>query len=378
MTSIENIEDNELKELLIKNLPKKLKAGDTKSTSNIKEWYSKNALEECKFINFNSQEKISFLVFDIDTYKDKTALEHFKNINNFLEYLYEIVEYEPTFITQTKKGFHFAYHLKNWVFTNKLKSLEYVKAIKKAIIDKVKCDVHGSSRLYGVWRNPLQHVYYYSEQINYELKDFNHLLPKRVRRKKTSSKSVVFTKIKDIQTGNRNSSLFTAAMRYANNKDNTSSTDILDYIASVNGRIDNPLLDDEILKIANSVYKYWTNGTINKNFGKISIKEKDYNEGVMDFPKMVNLTTVQYNEETKRRQSLSAKRTVEIRDKEKNKTQLKKAREEYIQKKNLENKKLIQGAVEYFIANNEKINVSKIAKYCKIGRRTVKKVIENL
>ena len=124
----------ELKELLIKNLPSKIKAGNEKHLSNIYEYQTVKALDKCKFINFNSDKQISFMVFDIDKYEDKTAKEYFKNINGFYEYISEKIGLEPTYILETQKGFHFAYHLKNHVFTKQQKALNYLNLIKIGII----------------------------------------------------------------------------------------------------------------------------------------------------------------------------------------------------------------------------------------------------
>ena len=71
--------NEELKELLIKNLPTKIKAGNEKHLSNIYEYQTVKALDKCKFINFNSDTQISFMIFDIDKFEDKTAKEYFKN-----------------------------------------------------------------------------------------------------------------------------------------------------------------------------------------------------------------------------------------------------------------------------------------------------------
>ncbi|WP_152055223.1 hypothetical protein [Aliarcobacter butzleri] len=66
-------EDEQLKELLLKNLPKKIKSGNEKHLSNIYQYQTIKSLNEHMFINFNSKEQISFLIFDIDKYEDKTA-----------------------------------------------------------------------------------------------------------------------------------------------------------------------------------------------------------------------------------------------------------------------------------------------------------------
>ena len=161
-------EDEQLKELLLKNLPKKIKSGNEKHLSNIYQYPTIKSLNEHLFINFNSKEQISFLVFDIDKYEDKTAKEYFKNIYNFLDFITDNIGLEPSYILETNKGFHFAYHLKNHIFTHQRKALKYVMDIKVAITRLLKCDEIASHRLYGVWRNPLLHNFYFSQKINYE------------------------------------------------------------------------------------------------------------------------------------------------------------------------------------------------------------------
>ena len=179
MTKLNKYTDDkeQLEELLVKNLPKRIKSGNDKHLSNIYEYSSIKSLREHKFINFNSSKQISFLVFDIDKYEDKTAKEYFKDINGLYDFISEKIGLEPTYILETAKGFHFAYHLKNHIYTNQLKALNYVIAIKQTITEILSCDTIASHKLNGVWRNPLLHHCYYSEQINYELKDFKSLLP---------------------------------------------------------------------------------------------------------------------------------------------------------------------------------------------------------
>lgn len=369
MTNLINSED--LKELLIKNLPARIKAGNEKYNSNINEFSSNDALKNCRFINFNSKERISIMVFDMDKYSNTTALEYFKDIDGFLYYIYEIVGLEPTYICQTTKGFQFGYHLKNHIFTHQKKALEYLKAIKQAITLKGQLDARASNRLYRVWRNPLKHEYYYSEQINYELKDFKHLLPKRdfSKSKKINNQFIQ----KNLEKGNRNDGLFRNGMRYAKNQTELSINNIYEFLSQINSNILEPLDDEEVLKISNSVFNYWQNNLINKNFGVVE-KEKDINDGAMELPKISGLSYAEYLEETKQRQALSAKRTVEIRDKEKNKEQLKTARENYISKKYEEYEKKIKKALEEFKKKNWKINVLSISKYTGIDRRAVKKL----
>lgn len=140
---------------------------------------------------------------------------------------------------------------------------------------------------------------------------------------------------KDLKVGGRNTGLFYNAMRYAKYQENTSVEDIFQFIQAINIELDTPLEDDEVMTIATSTYKYKTKNEIYDTFGKVD----------------------------------------SIRDKKKNEEQLKQAREEYIHKKYLENKNKVQEAIEYFIANDEKVNVSKMAKYCGVNRRAVKQIL---
>lgn len=362
-------EKEELKEVLIKNLPNKIKAGNDKKKSNVLEYQTVIALEKCKFININTKERISFLVFDIDKFEDKTAKEYFKNIDGLYDFISEKIGLEPTYILETQKGFHFAYHLKNHIYTNQLKAFNYVIAIKQTITEILGCDTIASHKLYGVWRNPLLHNCYYSKQINYELKDFKSLLPKRDF---TKSKRKLTIKIKeeDLEVGNRNLTFFKYALKFAYNQNSLTVNDIFDFLENINSSKNVNLENKELLTISNSVFKRWQNGTIEIKY----IKDiKSINEGIMEFEKMKNLSKEDYDLETKSRQKLSALRTVSIRDKEKNKNQLLEAKQNYIiklqQKKELE----VQNAIIELQNQNLKVSASSISRLTGIDRKTVKK-----
>lgn len=356
-------------ELFIKNLPPKIKAGNEKHLSNIFYYSTFKALKKCKFININTKERISFLVFDIDKYKDKTALEYFKTIDNFLDYVVENVGLEPTYILQTQKGFHFAYHLKNHVFTSQEKVLNYLINIKKIITDKLKCDEIASNRLHGIWRNPFLHNCYFSECINYELKDFKKLLEikinKNLRDNLTTIKKI---DVNEIIEGDRNNKLFEAGMRFAKSKKILNIDEILYYLISLNQEILNPLPSDELLPISKSVYKYWARDLI--RYGSIQ-KNENINLGIMGFEKMKNLSYDAYIKETRRRQSLSAKRTNElIEDK---RDLMLNAKKLYIQSQNEINYNKVQNAILELQKENKKVTVASISKLCELDRRTVKK-----
>ena len=368
-------EDEQLKELLLKNLPKKIKSGNEKHLSNIYQYRTIEALNKYKFINFNTKDRISFLVFDIDKYEDKTAKEYFKNIYNFLDFITDNIGLEPSYILETNKGFHFAYHLKNHVFTHQRKPLKYVMDIKVAITRLLKCDEMASHRLYGVWRNPLLHNFYFSQKINYELDDFKQYIPKG-EFTNTPLRLKVKVDENELIEGQRNKTLFKYAMKYAKGKTTLTKDDILNFLININNSKNVELGNTELIQISNSVFKYWQNGKI--LYGTIKDENvKIVNNGVMEFEKMKNLSYDEYLEETKQRQQKAANRTLKLRDKEKNKKQLLEAKQDYISKLQAEKETLVINAILQLEEQNLKVNIASISKVAKIDRRTAKKYFLN-
>ena len=362
---------SEFIEVLIKNLPPKIKAGNEKDTANINEMNTIEALRNCKFMNFNSKERISFMVFDIDTMENMTAKSYFKNIRGLYLYIMEKIGIVPTYILETTKGFHFSYHLKNHIFTHQPKALNYVSLIKRGITQIVNCDERASHRLYGVWRNPLLHPCFYSTCINYELSDFQKfIIPKTVKVKKTYTNFSFNIKDKDLEKGSRNTTLFNTALKFAFSQEDSSIEDIYTFINNINISRNVGLCDKEISTICWSAYNYRERGDYKDNS---SYEDRNVNVGIMEFEKMKRLSYDEYVAETKTRQKLSALRTASIRDKEKNKTQLLEAKQNYISE--LQNKKRseVLNAVLMLQNLNEKVSVSTISRLTGIDRKTVKK-----
>lgn len=361
---------DELKELLIKNLPAHIKAGNEKHLSNIYEYKTIKALRSCKFINFNTQERISWMVFDIDHVGEMKALEYFKNINGFLEYVIEKLGIEPTYVLETQKGFHFAFHLKNHIYTHQRKALQYLQAIKRAITAILGCDEKASHRLNGIWRNPLLHEHYYSAQFNYELKDFKDFLPKNQTPKCTITQTVKLDK-NSLTVGNRNQALWEHAMRYAKGKTALTPSELVEMLIEANSHAKEPLEIDELHTIASSAHKYWREDKI--VFGTLTQKEPNPNEGVMEFPKMSFLPFEVYEAEVKRRQQLSAQRTNEIKNQEQAKNQLEEARLKSATKRQEASQKKVLDAIAHLENEGLKITISSIAKIAKVDRRTAEK-----
>jgi len=367
MTILQNTIDDigSLKELLIKNLPPKINASNEKAAFKSPLMATVGGLNY-DFISFNSPEKISFLMFDIDYKDDMTAKEYFGSIDNLLGYVLDFVGLEPTFICETTKGYQFGYHLKNWIFTKQAKPFEYLKAIKNSIIDGLGCDSVASSRNYGIFRNPLKHTFYFSGCINYELSDFKHLLT--ARRSSVRVASCAIPAIADnITTGNRNNKLFEAGMRWGKNQSNITTYDISTYLQTLNSSVlDIPLSISEIDGIARSVFKYWSNDTI--RFG--TVKECE-NAGIMGFEKISNVSYAEYERITKERQRLSAIRTNSMKSNSQKSEAIEKAR--LARTENIKAK--ISEALAKCEADNIKPKIAVIARLAGIDRTTVGKYL---
>lgn len=348
-----------------------MKAGNDKFYSNIRVYKTVTALLTCKFINFNSSHRVSFMVFDVDHHGGMRAIDYFKEIDKLSDYILEKVGLEPTYILKTLKGFHFAYHLKNHVYMHQPKAVEYLRSIKIAITKLLGCDINGSHRLRGVWRNPLLHEHSYSEQINYELSDFKSLLSEKREPFKKTRTTKVSVDDSQLVIGNRNNYLFACAMRFAKRFSVLNVDEILNYLIETNTRCETPLELEELQGISASVYIYWSNNTI--RFGTLATEKATINEGVMEFPKMANLSFEEYEEETKRRQRLSAQRTNTIRDQEKVQAQLIEARRISALKRKIENQKKIREAIEFLEDNGIKVSISSISRKANINMRTVVK-----
>ena len=242
------------------------------------------------------------------------------------------------------------------------------------MIEKLKCDPFGSNRNYGVWRNPLKHEYYYSQKINYELNDFKDFaIPYKTPQQKFRREITLRQVNKDILIkGNRNNVIFLSTMQWAKYKKNLSFEDIFSYAKKYNLQAEEPLEDQEIQQISKSVFKYYIKGLI-----YITTKQKDINEGAMEFPKIRNLTRFEYLQEVQRRQSLSAQRTNSLVSIDTKKELMLKAKKVGIEMRKIKNIEKIKKAIEELQQEGEKVNNSAISRKCGLDRKTVTNYIKN-
>lgn len=364
---------DELKDLLIPNLPALINAGNEKTKANFEAFKTFDAIRYKKFISFNSRERISWMIFDIDKVGEKTALEHYENINNLLTVLVEKLGFEPTYILQTEKGFHFAFHLKNHVFYNNKNAMRYLKAIKAEVIELLGCDKNASIRNRGIYRNPLNHRFYFSQNYNFELKAFRHLLKNDkpiVKRTETAQKTILSTNI-DISIGNRNDGLWRYAMSYAKGLKNSGDIQreyIFKAIEELNNTLQEKLEEKELESIANSAYGY----TIRDEnlFPALTAKKREnVNYGAMCFQKIKGLSPKEYEQEVKSRRQMSAIRTNKNLTEEQEMTRRERALSNAENKAKVAKEKVME-AIRVMTFLQEKITVRSVADTAKVSKDT--------
>lgn len=351
--------------LLLRSLPPLVDGGNEKHSvhfqqnQNLKTRY---ALARRTFIAFNSEQRISLMIFDIDHIAGRNAVDIF-DINEMVHFIYGVIGMLPTYVCQTTKGYQFGFHLKNHIFTHQQKAVEYIRAIKISVTKALGCDIAGSHRLTGVWRNPLRHRFWYSQEQDYELKQFSHLLEKKQKQKRIekpvnvieSSSNSNWAKIPvtALIDGQRHSKLFLMAVTFAYNAEALLYEQLLGYLKSQNSYASPPLAEKEIIAMAKNVHNKKMDGILylSKRYAK------DVNIGVMEFEKMKGLTLEEYEAETKRRQSESAKRTNQLRA-EKNMLNI-------IEK--------IKNAIDTLTNNQKKITLLGLTQATGLSRNTVKR-----
>ena len=359
----------------MKSLPKHVNASNNKQTANYRENRNRprsEALDKFSFIHFNSPKHVSFMVFDIDKINGKNANDVL-SLNEMVHEIYRVTYCIPTYVLQTTKGYHFAFHLEIPILLSNKKSTKYLQDIKQAITEALQCDKAASNRLYGIWRNPLKHRFWYSNEYNYSLPAFKHLVKLQNKTFYTKDPTTIFSiSAAQLFEGQRNNKLFLMGVNYCLSNPKTNYDELLQYLSIKNKLARPPLDDSEISTLAGSVYKRKEIGTL--FYPKK--QERDIQIGIMNFPKMANLSYKNYCKETKRRQSLSAERTNSLRCAKDKQEAMKKAQ---IIKIELDAKRILSSlkkAIALLQYEDKKLNYANISKTAKVDRRTVKKYIK--
>lgn len=383
----------ELRTLLIKNLPPKIVGFNSKEEFNIRyELTTIIQLKHKKWIEYN-QDWLNFLIIDID---NKPSKGFYPTIENTIDRCLEI-EFEPSIILKTDNGVQVFYTLENIVkYDDKWKNtLRLADHTKKLLTKLLNGDEKGSHRLKGIWRNPLTHEHYFSG-LTYSLNDFKYLLD--IEYKKNNTPQVNFTKtikhnkirsqIKskkyDYKMGNRNDFLYYSSMIWSKNQD-YSEREIYNFLVDLQEKKSNDNNVDKLpLKELKSTSKMVYFYNIN-NLNIVSVHtDKNINYGVMGFESIgINgqVSKEDFNKELKIRQKLSIKRTLEVRE---NNKEYKMTRVENMKRigKEKEEKyyKMVVNVLtglfhEEYQKKNGSWNSTAISKYLKIDRKVVSKHI---
>ncbi|MFT7005126.1 MAG: hypothetical protein ACJAWW_002495 [Sulfurimonas sp.] len=367
---------NELLSLLIKCLPRQVNASNHKSTANNRVNRNRDRLEALKhyaFMQFNSPKIISLMIFDIDFINGKKAIDVFSLYDMVYE-IERVTSCRPTYVLQTTKGYHFAFHLEKPVFLHQPKAKKYLKDVKEAIIDSLSCDKIASSRLYGIWRNPLVHDFWYSREIEYDLSSFKHLIKRKKCYTDTrETRNPLSVSINQVVEGQRNNKLFLFAVNYCLSNPFKTFESLTAYLLNINKQAKPPLDELEVLNIAKSVFKRKEARTLFLP----KLKERDIQTGIMNFPRMAKLSRKDYNQETKRRQYLSAARTNDMKSYASKQEAMKIAQATKIKLTKSKILYSLRRVIALFIEQDKKLSYVNIAKECQLDRRTVKKYIDS-
>lgn len=378
-----DFEYTELKNLLLKNLPKKIRAFEQKKFDTNRELKkARDVIDDVKFIEYNSK-IISFIIIDID---NKNLIETMDIAAN--------LGIEPTIACATDNGCHLFYVLNDIggkIWLNNDKAIKYLRDIKMAITDALGGDIMGSHRVKGIWRNPLKHEHIYNENLFFNLNDFKDIL-KAFNTKNRSNQQkfnsyINKTKINNdnfrFEIGNRNNFIFYSTLRYSKNKQ-LSAEQIFEYIKQLSAELSflngiNEEEESKLLATARSVYKCNI-----ENRNNTTTRKKEINEGAMGFKKIENLTTEEYKKEVKLRQQLAAFRTKEILESKgidkmtKIQAALKMGREKELKTSKIINNFITGDGANDYKKKNGTWNYKKIADALKMKPETISKHIKKL
>jgi hypothetical protein len=279
---VKKTNDTYLFQALIKNLPTKIYCSHNKSGA-----YSKSplpahiALKKFEFIEFNSKERITIVVFDKDRHKSITALEYFKDIPSFQEWLIDMNIPLPSYICQTTKGFQFGFIIKGFQciqrgYNPKNSPQQFLSDIKGKYIQYLELDSIASSRDNGIFRNPVKHKYIAYPSKVYNLHDLNNPIKdisfneEETTFKKTYIPVSKHRKIRE----NRNNSIFKlCCMEFAYTK--PTKTKIFAFANTINiNNFFEPLPASEIKSITNSIYKRAKDKTLISGLKKAQLNMK--------------------------------------------------------------------------------------------------------
>lgn len=269
--------------ILLKNLPSKIHCSHNKSGA-----YSKApvvthvALKNNEFIEFNSKERTTIVVFDKDTHEEQIAREYFGDLSIFQEWLLEMIDIPPSYICETTKGFQFGFVIKGFLniqsgHNPKNSPQQFLSDIKSRYITYLDLDKVASGRNTGIFRNPLLHKHIAYTNIIYDLNDLKAALPLEVFENEMvsySTKSHLSVSKNEKITSNRNNSIFILCCReFAYAK--PTKKQIFSFANSLSkNNCYEPLPISEIKSITMSIYTRCQKGTLKSGSRKAQINRE--------------------------------------------------------------------------------------------------------
>lgn len=259
--SFNSLNEIALHKALLELLPNTLHAGNAKNDKS--NYMNKYVALKHKFIRYNTKKFISILIFDDDETK-------IKDIEKYQQHIKDTINLTPSFITQTTKGFHFAFILDNLCYTDSPKYL-LAKEFKKVITKKLNLDPAASHRMIGIWRNPLEHTYIFND-VKHNMIDLSNMfnisiedpkvkayptiqINKNTRLKMSENTPTQQTIKKGFYKGNRNNYLFAVGFRTVF-EDRSAVDNIEEILQQVNASQPIPgLTKNEVTAIAASIVK---------------------------------------------------------------------------------------------------------------------------
>jgi hypothetical protein len=277
------MKDAYLFQVLIQNLPTKVHCSQNKSGAFSKASVATHiALKHFNFIEVNSKERITIVVFDKDLHEGITALDYFQDLITFQEWLIDKINIQPTYICQTSKGFQFGFVIKGFMriqngYSPKNSPEQYLNDIKKRFIQYLLLDEVASSRNSGIFRNPIRHKYIAFPSKIYNLNDLysavEHVKIDRLSYQ-INKPYISISKYKKINS-NRNNSIYKLCCREFAYSKKTTLTKIFSFANDINNRLCyEPLPLEEIKSISKSIYKSIQNKTLRSATKKAQVNRE--------------------------------------------------------------------------------------------------------
>ncbi len=368
-------ESNERKKLfsfLLERLPKQALYAFSKEDFKFKRTApAREAIAKGKFLYYNKKNFVTELVFDIDYILHLSIYDLNWVFKTFLDKTGII----PSWVCYTDNGIQFCVSL-NTFYKLSEKQKQVLKDFKEYMIENWPLlERKGSIRLNAWWRNPLnQKDFIFTGWVTTfeEIKNFlirNKLSIKQQFKAETRKKQIKQAKKDKIRftigepvVGNRNNFIWYNLMLTSNSK----NLDVLLNLAkTLNEQTEEKLDEQELKKIAKSVFKYNIEG---KNFIYANSKKAGWDIGVMGFENIRNLPYEEYKKEVKRRQSMAGKKTGNTKGKE----VLIKANKQKAEA----TKEKVYKAIKELKEKEEKITVRKVKELAKVSMASSQKYVK--